>query len=257
VWTQLLVTARWIADHDLTQLDLRHLDVPGIDTKFVERHRKILRQLLDHLLPPDQIDPTSATFAGRYGFRARPSYVRLRLLVPVPQLPDVLTELEVRAEELAQLELPVATVFIVENQASYLAFPNVPDAIVIFGGGYGVTVLEVVPWLATRDVVYWGDIDTHGFAILSRLRARVPAVRSILMDRTTLLAHRDQFVTEPAPATAPVDWLTAEEAALYRDLVEDRYGPSIRLEQERIRFSAVQAAVAPEIQTAFAGETKP
>jgi hypothetical protein len=77
------------------------------------------------------------------------------------------------------------------------------------------------------------------------------------MDRTTLLAHRDQFVTEPAPATAPVDWLTAEEAALYRDLVEDRYGPSIRLEQERIRFSAVQAAVAPEIQTAFAGETKP
>jgi hypothetical protein len=245
VWEQLLTTVRWIADHDLSELDLRHLDAPGIDTKFVERHRKILRQLLDQVLPEDLIDPTSQTFAGRYGFRARPTYVRFRLLAPVPQLPDVLTELELRVDELARLELPLSTVFIVENQATYLAFPEVPEAIVVFGGGYGVTVLEGVPWMAQRDVVYWGDLDTHGFAIVSRLRERVPAVRSLLMDRATLSAHRDQLVVEPTPTEADLGSLTADEEELYRDLIEDRYGPSVRLEQERIRFSTVRRALEP------------
>lgn len=245
VWEQVLTTVRWIVDHDLSDLDLRHLDAPGIDTKFVERHRPILRRLLDQLLPADVIDPTSATFAGRYGFRARPTYARFRLLTPVPQLPEVISELELRVDELARLELPITTVFIVENQATYLAFPEVPDAVVVFGGGFGVTVLEGVPWLAQRDVVYWGDLDTHGFAILSRLRERVPAVRSLLMDRSTLLAHREQFTVEPNPTNVELGGLTAEESELHRDLIEDRYGPSVRLEQERIRFSTVRNALEP------------
>ena len=163
----------------------------------------------------------------------------------MPQLPEVVTELELRVDELAQLELPVTTVFIVENQATYLAFPEVPDAIVIFGGGFGVTVLEGVPWLAQRDVVYWGDLDTHGFAILSRLRERVPTVRSILMDRSTLLAHREQFAIEPNPTEVELEGLTPDEAWVYSDLIEDRFGPSVRLEQERIRFSTVRNALEP------------
>ena len=249
VWEQILATVRWIVDHDLSDLDLRHVDAPGIDTKFVERHRKILRRILDQLLPADLIDPRSATFAGRYGFRARPTYARFRLLTPVPQLPKVVTELEMRVDELARLELPITTVFIVENQATYLAFPEVPGAIVVFGGGFGVTVLEGVPWLAQRDVVYWGDLDTHGFAILSRLRERVLTVRSVLMDRSTLLAHREQFAVEPNPTDAELEGLTPEEAELYRDLIEDRYGPSVRLEQERIRFSTVRNALEPWLHT--------
>ena len=244
-WDRILSTVRWMIDHDLSDVDLRHLDAPGIDTKFIERHRKVLRQLLDQLLPADLIDPTSTTFAGRYGFRARPTYVRFRLLAPVPVLPGVITELELRVDELAQLDLPVTTVFIVENRATFLAFPDVPASIVVFGGGYAVTGLEGVPWVAQRDVVYWGDLDTHGFAILSRLRARVPAARSLLMDRATLLAHREQLVVESSPTDAALDFLTPEEAAMHRDLIEDRYGPSVRLEQERIRFSAVRRALEP------------
>ena len=38
----------------------------------------------------------------------------------------------------------------------------------------------------------------------------------------------------------PLTHLTAAEHALYSDLVEHRHGPSVRLEQERIRFSLVQ-----------------
>jgi hypothetical protein len=38
--------------------------------------------------------------------------------------------------------------------------------------------------------------------------------------------------------------LTPEEP-LYHDLIEDRFGPAVRLEHERIRFSAVRRALEP------------
>ncbi|WP_426514804.1 Wadjet anti-phage system protein JetD domain-containing protein [Dactylosporangium sp. McL0621] len=112
----------------------------------------------------------------------------------------------------------------------------------MFGGGYALSTLQPLRWL-TEQLIYWGDIDTHGFAILSRLRQLFPATRSMLMDRATLLAHQTQWVREPAPASAHLPALDDPEADLYRELVEDVLGPSIRLEQERIRFSTVRAAM--------------
>jgi len=51
-------------------------------------------------------------------------------------------------------------------------------------------------------VHYWGDLDTHGFAILNQLRAWLPQTRSFLMDRQTLVEHRDRWGREPAPTAA-------------------------------------------------------
>jgi len=133
---------------------------------------------------------------------------------------------------------------VIENEITYLAFPLPGDAIVIFGGGYAVDVLESLGWLADLDLVYWGDIDTHGFVILSRLRQRFERARSMLMDRATLLAHRDQWVIEPRPAFGRLDLLDPDEAELYRDLVDGTLGPSVRLEQERIGFAAIGQALA-------------
>jgi hypothetical protein len=94
----------------------------------------------------------------------------------------------------------VRTVFVIENEITYLALPQPDDAMVIRGSGYAVPVLEPLSWLGDLEVSYWGDIDTHGFVILDRLRSMFPKVRSMLMDRETLLAHRGQWVTEPSPA---------------------------------------------------------
>jgi hypothetical protein len=244
-WSRLLATVGWIAEHDCSGLYLRHIDVAGVDTKFVERHQQLLGQLLTAVLPAERLHRHERDFARRFGFQAKPGHTRLRLLVPVPGIPAGLTELSVRTDELADLDLPVSTVFVVENETSYLAFPTAPDAVVIWGRGFANTTLEGLPWLPARQVVYWGDIDTHGFAILNRLRQRLPAVVSILMDHDTLLAHPTQYVTEPTPTNAPQPHLTEVEQALYRDLVEDRFGPNIRLEQERIRFSCVERALTP------------
>ena len=94
--------------------------------------------------------------------------------------------------------------------------------------------------LTDAEVIYWGDIDTHGFAILDRLRAWLPQARSVLMDRQTLLAHRDRWGTEDRPACSALTRLTAEEQDLYADLVADAMGERVRLEQERIDWAWVE-----------------
>ena len=102
-----------------------------------------------------------------------------------------LTDLSVPVDQFARLALPVERVFITENEINGLVFPGARGSIVIFGLGYGVQVLAGVEWLREKPVYYWGDIDTHGFAILDRLRSDFPDMRSFLMDRATLLEHRE------------------------------------------------------------------
>lgn len=240
-WADLVETVLWIDAHAHSGMYLRQVDVPGVDTKFIEGHRTILAAMLDRQLPEERIDRTRppSDFAGRYRFRGKPGYIRFRCL----SADAGFSELTVRAAELADLQLDARTVFVVENEITYLAFPPVEDAVVIFGEGYAAARLEPLRWLADKNLVYWGDIDTHGFAILNRLRRTFGHARSMLMDRVTLLAHEGQWVCEPTPTVEHLEMLLPDEAALYTDLVEDVLGARVRLEQERISYATIEQAV--------------
>jgi len=114
--------------------------------------------------------------------------VRLRFLDPacaiVPGGGGVpLTDIALTSAALADLNPPVEHVVMTENETNFLAFPAAPKSLVLFGAGYGIGALAGVSWLRARDVHYWGDIDTHGFAILDQLRAYAPHARSFLMNR--------------------------------------------------------------------------
>jgi hypothetical protein len=239
-WDKLLATVHWIEQRQEPGMYLRQVDVPGVDTKFIERHKGVLSELLDIQLDPSRVDPAAPDFAGRYGFLRKPSYVRFRMDGGFRGF----SELSARVDELTAPPDGVTRVYVVENEITYLAVPVPPGAMVIFGAGYAVSVLEPLGWLTGLDVVYWGDIDTHGFAILNRLRHCLPHARSMLMDRVTLLAHRDHWIAEPSPSAAALDHLDPAESGLYADLVSNTYAPSIRLEQERVRFAAVEQAIA-------------
>jgi hypothetical protein len=240
-WDRLLATVAWIDSRDVSGMYLRQVDVPGVDTKFIGQHRGVLSELLDLQLDPSRIDGATDGFEGRYGFRRKPGYVRFRC--DASACPNGFTELSVRADEFTAPPPGTARVYIVENEVTYLAFPLPVDAIVILGGGYAVGLLESLAWLADLAVFYWGDIDTHGLAILDRLRRYFPHAKSMLMDRGTLLAHQSQWVTEAMPAIATLDRLTAAEQGLYRSLVDGDYGAAVRLEQERVSFEAVRQAL--------------
>jgi hypothetical protein len=239
-WDKLLGTVQWIEQRQAPGMYLRQVDVPGVDTKFIERHKGVLSELLDAQLDPSRVSAGAPDFALRYGFLRRPGYVRSRVAAGFRGF----SELSVRADEFTTAPDGISRAYVIENEITYLAFPVPAAAMVIFGGGYAVQVLEPLGWLAGLDVIYWGDIDTHGFAILNRLRHHLPRARSMLMDRATLLAHREHWATEPAPTAAALDRLDAAESALYADLISNAYAPSVRLEQERISFSAIDKAVA-------------
>src|SRR5450756_2065461 len=246
-WNQLLATVRWIDERQAPGMYLRQVDVPGIDTKFIGRHKGVLTDLLDQQLDPVRIDREARDFEARFRFRRKPAYVRFRCSASYGGVGEHVagfSELTVRADELTTPPSGVTRAYIVENEVTYLAFPLAADAMAIFGAGYAVDVLESLAWLTALDVSYWGDIDTHGFAILNRLRHHVPHARSILMDRATLLAHREQWVREPTPTTAVLHLLGPAEQSLYRDLVAAELGPAVRLEQERISFAAIDQALA-------------
>jgi len=244
-WPRLLAVVGWLQAHPRPGVYLRQVDAPGVDSKFIEAHRAVLAELLDLALPAEAIAPAATgvtQFSRRYGFLDKPVRIRCRLLdSALPSLPGCagLPDITLDAASFAALALPVERVFITENETNFLAFPPQAGALVVFGAGYGWEALSRAAWLQRCQLRYWGDIDTHGFAILDQLRGHFPAVASFLMDRDTLLAHRPHWGEEHEPARQGLPRLTAEEAALHDDLRFDRLQPRLRLEQERVGFGWV------------------
>jgi len=243
-WPQLLAVVGWFIDHPRPAIYLRQVDLPGIHTKFIEGHRSVLAELLDMALPAEALDPAktgASQFAGRYGLRDKPTRIRLRVLDPaLALLPGIACpDIALDADSFGRLRFPVRRVFITENEINFLAFPCVKGAIVIFGAGYGWDALARSPWLNHCTLHYWGDIDTHGFAILNQLRGQFAHVVSFLMDRETLLEHTAVWGFEDKPSLADLPRLTPEERALYDDLRDNRFRKGLRLEQEQIGFGWV------------------
>jgi hypothetical protein len=246
-WGEVLAILDWFIANPRPGLYLRQLDIPGVDTKFIETHRALLSELLDLVLPETAIDHTAIgvrAFNERYGLRCERPLVRFRLLDPALYLQG-LSDLSLPPEQFATLRLSLRRVFITENRTNGLAFPDCPGSMVVFGLGYGLERLAEVGWLRCVEVHYWGDIDTHGFGILNRLRASLPEARSFLMDRATLQAHRTLWGREPADRryTGDTSRLMADECALFEDLLTDRYGDRVRLEQERIGYAWLETAL--------------
>ena len=116
-------------------------------------------------------------------------------------------------------------------------------SLLVFGAGYGFSALAQASWLHDCQIYYWGDIDTHGFAILDELRSHFPHARSLLMDIETLLANQTLWGKEGSPLSRNLPRLTANEQALYSNLRDQRFGKSLRLEQEHIAFHLVTDAL--------------
>ncbi|MGB5760332.1 MAG: Wadjet anti-phage system protein JetD domain-containing protein, partial [Acidimicrobiales bacterium] len=260
VWERLLDLVDWIEAHPAPAVYLRQIELPGVDTKLIESHRPVLAELFD-VAVPEAIVSDEATgvrgFERRYGFQSKPNLVRFRILDPERQLPGLayrpttgegaertdrphLVDVTVDAATFARLdlgnELGLERVFLVENEINFLAFPERKAAMVVLVAGYGTERLAAARWLDGLSLHYWGDLDTHGFAILDELRRRFPEVESFLMDRQSLLDHNDLWVDEPRQERRDLPRLTTTEARLYDDLRWNRLGERVRLEQERISF---------------------
>lgn len=245
-WPLLLDIVDWMQAHPRSGIYLRQVDIPGVHSKFIEAHRGVLTELFDISLPQDYIEPKASgvsQFAARYGFRDKPARIRFRVLDPSKSpLPG--EDITLDSHSFAKLPAFARRVFITENETNFLAFPALADSLVIFGSGYGWDSLSHVRWLSDCLIYYWGDIDTHGFAILNQLRSRFGHVESFMMDRDTLMVHESLWGNEKDQALQDLPSLTTDERGLFDDLRDNRIRKNLRLEQEFIGFGWLESALA-------------
>lgn len=227
-FAQIVDAVQWLIEHPVAGLRPRQLPIRGVDTKWFGANRGVVTALhgavtgstelgivdADRLIRTRVLDGRLA-LGGGADFAAPVAQLRA-----LPYTPDI--------------------VLILENLETVLALPALPGTIAVHGSGYAVDHVAELTWVQQAPVLYWGDLDSNGLAILHQLRSAHPRVTSVLMDEETLLDHRDLWVTESTPARGRLDRLTdAEQRALERIRDEG----DVRLEQERIPWSTALRAV--------------
>lgn len=222
---QLVAVLTFLRERPASGLWARELPVPGIDSKWMERHRRLVQELL-----------AGITGSADTGLRRAATRFRVRLLDPALSLRG-LTDFTAPVAELTGLPLRPSVVLVSENLTTVHSLPRIRGGIAVHGQGRAVTLLAGLPWLSDARLLYWGDLDSHGFAILGAFRAAVPRVESLLMDPGTLAEFRGLCVREPTPFRSPISHLTATEHAALRDVREG----DLRLEQERVGWEHARA----------------
>ncbi len=216
----------WLVQHPHSDLYPRQLPVRGVHSKWLDQHQTLVRGLV-----------VAATGQDELGLSAPPSLTRVLVLDPRLR-PGGLRDLAAPATDLKSWDVRPDRVIIVENLQSLLPLPDAPGVVAVHGGGAAVDVVTALPWVRGAEVTYWGDLDSHGLAILDRARIRLPEARSVLMDVGTLHAYRDLCVVEPVPSVAEMPRLTGDEQALRTELA---VLGQLRLEQERIPWDVCLA----------------
>ncbi len=238
-----LDVVEWFRQHPNSGLTMRQIPVAGMHTKWLERHRGLVIPLVSGRDPVDGDAPElSPSDMDALGLRRLP-----------PQIDIILTDTRDRAavgglrhlrapiEEMAQLPLRPRYVVVIENRESALPVPDTADLVVVHSLGNHTGSLARLPWISSAHAAYWGDLDRAGFTLLSRARTAIPHIESLLMSVDAVADFARFGVDDPSRADAPEPNLTvAEQAGL--DLLQDR-NPALRIEQERIPWSAAEMAL--------------
>ncbi|MCX9083763.1 MAG: DUF2220 family protein [Candidatus Methanoperedens sp.] len=215
-----------------------------LHTKFVEENKAVLRSLLDFLIE-EYSNKDESQFERRFNLKFDEPLIRLRILDEeiAEKYFSGLTDLSIPQTDFNTLNIRCKRVFILENKTNFsnilnfLTLPNMKNSIAIFGRGFGLGLLKDALWLNDIQIIYWGDIDVHGFQILSQLRLYFPHTQSLLMDFETFNEFKDFTVTGTETNIDQLTNLTVEENQLFKHLLN--LNKKNRLEQEKINQSFV------------------
>lgn len=235
IWPRLLAVVRFFQENPTPVLPVRLLPIEGVDTKFIEQFNGVLCQLLDLILPQATINTSHKTLSKRYGLPEQAPLIECAWNDPtlVAQYGGY-NRLAFPVDQLGKIPLTASRILVVENRNSMLQVLHQPfaDGMVIFGGGYGVSLLKDCQWLKQKNLYYWGDLDAYGLAILSRFRDFFPNTQAVMMDEATFDAYPHVWVVGKHYHGAVPENLNNEECQLFERL----NSKLLRLEQERVQY---------------------
>ena len=253
-FTTLLAATAWFRAHPRSGLTVRSVPVPGMHTKWLARHRGMVLACLG--TPTDSTQPTEPAGDSdpvniptgdldALGLRPLPREVSIVLSDPVLcTVAGGLRQISAPVDELARLPICPDTVLIVENKEPALAWSDTTGLVVIHSLGNHLDVLGSLPWIPHGRCWYWGDLDRHGFTLLSRARTMVPQLTSLLMAPGDIEIYRPLGVEEDLDRyDQPDPTLTPAEANALAALHLNG-GKYLRTEQERIPISDAEHALA-------------
>lgn len=234
-WSGLLAVCTYFIATPKPCLYLRQLPIP-VHTKFIEQNKGVIKSLLDFLIP-QSINAEESHFEKRYNLKFSEPLIRVRLLdqTIADSMFSGITDLSVKESEFRDMTICCKNVYVVENIMNFLAMPELKDSICIWGSGFKVNSLKRSAWLSPKEIIYWGDIDTHGLQILSQFRGLFPHVKSLMMDFATLNLFATAIVAGEKINVDDFANLTEEESELFQHIKLN----NIRLEQEKIPHNHV------------------
>ena len=238
---RLLDVAAWFLTHDASRYSARQVPVPGVHGKWIGNHRGLIKRAINRtgdlgLLPdhPARIHFTYTDPGHLQGGRRYDSATVGDRFIPA---------------------YPALVVLIVENKDCAIHFLDHHHTIVVEGEGFGGSTAAEFEWITHAPaLLYWGDIDAHGFQILDEWRRHHPRIQSILMDPDTYRTwqshgtNTDKYnnpIEAPVPAKkAPLTNLTATERATYDLITDPDHIGYRRIEQEHLDLGLARDAVA-------------
>lgn len=214
---------------------LRTLAMEGVDTKFFERHAGLVTALLDVRFDGE---------VGRIGLEAFLGALvegdHWLLVIDLDGRLLPFRRQRVRSAELRERMLPGRGLLIVENESCQHLLPMVPETIAVLGAGFDLG-WTAAPWLSSKKVAYWGDIDTWGLQYLAKARETIGELSALMMASETYEQFIDAAVPEPVIAgLEPPSGLSPLEQVLYGRLLEESKG---RLEQEFLSQETVEKSI--------------
>ena len=157
----------------------------------------------------------------------------MRFLDSYQQQSSNFTDISIPLSDFEHMELSAQNILITENKINFLTLPLMTSTVAIWsGGGFNISFLKNATWLFKKNIIYWGDIDEHGFQILQQLRSYYPHVQSSLMDRETFDLFRVYAVDGTRNKSEYLHLLTDNKNKLFQYL--KTLDTSNRLEQEKI-----------------------
>jgi hypothetical protein len=251
----LLAATAWFQAHPRSGLTARSVPVPGMHTKWLARHRSMVLACLGTATDssqftesPGDADPVDipADDLDALGLRPLPREISIVLADPVLRAAaGGLRQISAPVDELAELQIHPSAVLIVENKEPALAWSDTAGLAIIHSLGNHLDVLSRLPWIPHDRCWYWGDLDRHGFTLLSRARTMFPQLASLLMAPGDIEAYLPLGVEEGLGRyDQPDSTLTLAEANALAAL-QLTNGKYLRIEQERIPISDAENAFEP------------
>ena len=175
---------------------LRNIPVKTIDSKFIERNERMVKEILDFILPESEIKKKKKDFSLRYGLETIDT--TCFLIRHISYTEDISKQLHpILVKNINDFHCNEEIVVMIENKTTFLYLPHLDNAIDNWGSGRAVSLLKDTSWLSKKEIYYWGDCDQGGYGCLSNFRRYFPKTKSLFMDMKILDKYNSYVKKSP------------------------------------------------------------